>query len=133
MTDRLPAADLPNMLAALRAERAEMLNFASSLTDDEWTAPSAAAGWRIADVVAHIGATAKNFYTPAGVHTMFAASLEQVNHGPVDKRRNWSRAQVMTEYQRTTRRATTLLDVIRRTPATRARVPLANSVATPWV
>ena len=80
----------------------------------------------IADVVAHIGATAKNFYTPAGVHTMFAASLEQVNHGPVDERRNWSRAQVMTEYQRTTRRATTLLDVIRRTPATRARVPLAE-------
>ena len=66
MTNRLPAADLPNMVAALRAERAEMLNFTSSLTDDEWTAPSAAAGWRIADVVAHIGATARNFYTPPG-------------------------------------------------------------------
>ena len=70
MTDRLPAADLPNMVAALRAERAEMLNFTSSLTDDEWTAPSAAAGWRIADVVAHIGATARTFYTPAGLRTM---------------------------------------------------------------
>ena len=55
MTDRLPAADLPNMVAALRSERTEMLDFTRSLTDDEWRAPSAAAGWRIADVVGHIG------------------------------------------------------------------------------
>lgn len=126
MTDRLPAADLPNMAAALRAERAEMLNFTSSLTDDEWTAPSAAAGWRIADVVAHIGATARSFYTPAGLRTIFAASLEQVNEDPVDRRRDWSRAKVMAEYQRAGRRATTLLDVVRRTPAARVRVPLAE-------
>ncbi len=126
MTDRLPAADLPNMVAALRAERAEMLNFTSSLTDDEWTAPSAAAGWRIADVVAHIGATARNSYTPAGLRTSFAASLEQLNEDPVDRRRDWSRADVMAEYQRASRRATTLLDVVRRTPATRVRVQLAE-------
>ncbi len=112
MTDRLPAADLPNMVTALRAERAEMLNFTNSLTDDEWTAPSAAAGWRIADVVAHIGATARSFYTPAGLRTTFAASLEQLNEDPVDRRRDWSRADVMAEYQRASRRATTLLDVV---------------------
>ncbi|MET9527084.1 maleylpyruvate isomerase N-terminal domain-containing protein [Streptomyces coeruleorubidus] len=58
--------------------------FTGSLADDEWTAPSAAAGWRIADVVAHIGATALSFYTPAGLRTIFAASLEQVNEVPVD-------------------------------------------------
>lgn len=52
MTDRLPAIDLPNMVAALRSERTEMLDFTRSLIDDEWRAPSAAAGWSIADVVA---------------------------------------------------------------------------------
>ena len=133
MTDRLPAADLPNMVAALRAERAEMLNFTSSLTDDEWTAPSAAAGWRIADVVAHIGATARNSYTPAGLRTSFAASLEQLNEDPVDRRRDWSRADVMAEYQRASRRATTLLDVVRRTPPPGCGCSWPNSVATPWV
>lgn len=60
MTDRLPAADLQNIVAALRAERTEMLAFTSILSDEEWAAPSAAPGWRIADVVAHIGATARN-------------------------------------------------------------------------
>lgn len=100
MSKRLPPADLPNMAAALRAERAEMLTFTSSLTDDEWTAPSATAGWRIADVVAHIGATARSFYTPAGLRTSFATSLEQANEDPVERRRDWSRAKVMAEYQR---------------------------------
>ncbi|KQW03308.1 maleylpyruvate isomerase family mycothiol-dependent enzyme [Streptomyces sp. Root369] len=126
MSKRLPAADLPNMAAALRAERAEILSFTSSLTDDEWSAPSDAAGWRIADVVAHIGATARSFYTPAGLRTSFAASLEQANEDPVDRRRHWSRAKVMAEYQRASWRATTLLDVVRRTPAARVRVPMAE-------
>ena len=126
MSKRLPPADLPNMAAALRAERTEMLNFTSTLTDDEWTAPSAAAGWRIADVVAHIGATARSFYTPAGLRTSFAVSLEQANEDPVDRRRDWSRAKVMAEYQRAGRRATRLLDVVRRTPAARVRAPMAE-------
>jgi uncharacterized protein (TIGR03083 family) len=126
MTNRLPAADLPNMVAALRAERAEMLNFTASLTDDEWNAPSAAVGWRIADVVAHIGATARNFYTPGGMRTMFAASLERLNQDPVDRRRDWGRAEVLAEYERASRRAATLLDVVRRTPAARVQVPLAE-------
>jgi hypothetical protein len=126
MTDRLPAADLRNLAAALRAERTEMLDFTSSLSDEEWAAPSAAAGWRIADVVAHIGATARSCYTPPGPDTLRATSLEQLNEGPVERRRGWSRAQVMAEYTRATRRATTLLDLVRRTPATRLRVPLVE-------
>jgi uncharacterized protein (TIGR03083 family) len=126
MTERLPAADLRNMVAALRAERTAMLDFTTSLSDDEWTAPSAAAGWRIADVVAHMGATARNSYTPAGLRTAFAPSLEQFNEDPVARRRDWSRARVMAEYQLAVRRATTLLEVVRRTPITRVRVPLAD-------
>ncbi|MEU7665380.1 maleylpyruvate isomerase N-terminal domain-containing protein [Streptomyces lincolnensis] len=131
MSDRLSPADLPNMAAALRAERAEMLNFTSSLTDDEWTAPSAAAGWRIADVVAHIGATARSFHTPTGLRMIFATSLDRVNEDSVDRRRDWSRAKVMAECQRAGRRATTLLDVVRRTPAARVRVPLAETRSPP--
>ena len=126
MTDRLPAADLRNMVAALRAERTAMLDFTSTLSDDEWAAPSAAKGWRIADVVAHIGATARNFYTPAGLRTAFAPSLEQANEDPVARRRDWSRARIMAEYERASRRATTLLDIVWRTPITRVRMPLAE-------
>jgi hypothetical protein len=87
MTDRLPAIDLPNMVAALRSERTEMLDFTRSLTDDEWRAPSAAAGWSIADVVGHIAATAHNFYAPS-LEILRTKDLEASNEGPVERRRS---------------------------------------------
>jgi uncharacterized damage-inducible protein DinB len=86
MTDRLPAIDLPNMVAALRSERTEMLDFTRSLTDEEWRAPSAAAGWSIADVVGHIAATAHNFYAPS-LEILRTKDLEASNEGPVERRR----------------------------------------------
>ncbi|PQP19514.1 maleylpyruvate isomerase family mycothiol-dependent enzyme [Rhodococcus opacus] len=126
MTDRLPTPNLSNMLTSLRAERSEMLAFTSALTDEEWNAPSAAPSWRIADVVSHIAATARNMYTPGGMVVSFAKSLEDANEGPVEKRRIWSRTKVMAEYERTSRRASTLLAVISRSPMRVVRAPLAE-------
>lgn len=103
-----------------------MLGFTRALTDEEWNAPSAAAGWRIADVVSHIGATARSTYTPGGLVVSLAKSLERVNEGPVEKRRSWSRARVMAEYNRATRRASALLAVVSRSPMRAVRAPLAE-------
>lgn len=122
----LPPPDLPNLLAALRKEREELLAFTRSLSDEEWFASSAAAGWRIADVVAHIGATARNFYTPAGLGSIGAPSLEKLNEDPVDRRRGWPRARVIAEYEKSSRRAANLLSAVSRTPAARVRIPLAE-------
>jgi uncharacterized protein (TIGR03083 family) len=122
----LPQPDLPNLVAALWKEREELLAFTQSLRDAEWFASSAAAGWRIADVVAHIGATARSFYTPTGLGSMRAPSLEKLNEAPVERRRDWPRARVIAEYERTSRRAANLLSAVSRTPAARVRVPLAE-------
>ena len=125
MTDRLPAIDLPNMVAALRSERTEMLDFTRSLTDDEWRAPSAAAGWSIADIVGHIAATAHNFYAPS-LEILRTKDLEASNEGPVERRRSWTRERVMTEYEKSSRRAISLVNAIRRSPAARLRFSLAE-------
>ena len=125
MTDRLPAIDLRNMVAALRSERTEMLDFTRSLTDDEWRAPSAAAGWSIADVVGHIAATAHNFYAPS-LEILRTKDLEASNEGPVERRRSWTRERVMTEYEKSSRRAISLVNAIRRSPAARLRSSLAE-------
>ena len=98
----------------------------AALTDEEWNAPSAAAGWRIADVVSHIGATARSTYTPSGLVVSLAKSLESVNEGPVEKRRSWGRARVMAEYNRATRRAIALLAVVSRSRMRAVRAPLAE-------
>jgi hypothetical protein len=123
MTDRLPAADLRNMVGALRAERTEMLTFTRALSDGEWAAPSAAKGWRIADVVAHLGA----------LRAALAPSLERANEEPVARRRDWSRARVMAEYEGASRRATTVLGAsCGARPSTDCGFPSPNSAATPW-
>ena len=64
MANRLPTPDLKNLHAAFRTESTVMLEFANSLTDPQWNAPSKAAGWSIADMVGHIGSTAHNMYIP---------------------------------------------------------------------
>lgn len=116
MPNRLPSPDLENLHAALRTESAVMTEFASSLTDSQWSAPSTAAGWTIADVVGHIGSTAHNMYIPAGIRAASQPSLEVVNEGPVQVRRTWSRHQVMAEFKSATRTSARLLAVVRRTP-----------------
>ncbi|GAA2425320.1 hypothetical protein [Streptomyces coeruleofuscus] len=121
MSNRLPAADLPNMVAALRAERAEMLKLHRQSHRRPMNRAQRRSRMRIADVVAHIGATARSFYIPAGLRTSFAASLEQVNEGPVGRRRDRSRADVMAEYRRASRRATTL------SPATPSSPPASST------
>ncbi|MBG6239959.1 uncharacterized protein (TIGR03083 family) [Mycetocola sp. CAN_C7] len=93
-----------------------MLDFANSLTPMQWNAPSRAAGWSIADVVGHIGSTAHNMYSPAGIHAACQPSLEVVNEGPVRGRRGWSRAQVLAEFETATRTAARMLAVVRHTP-----------------
>ncbi|MEO6411186.1 MAG: maleylpyruvate isomerase N-terminal domain-containing protein [Pedococcus sp.] len=116
MTNRLPSPDLKNLHAALVTESAVMLDFAASLTDSQWNAPSKAAGWSIADMVGHIGSTAHNMYVPAGIQASRQPSLEGVNEGPVAVRRAWSRPQVMSEFQSATRTSARLLNFVRRTP-----------------
>ncbi len=116
MTHTLPAPDFKNLQDAYRAETAVMLDFVGGLTDAQWNAPSKAAGWSIADMVAHIGSTAHNMYIPAGVVSSRKPSLEAANEGPVEVRRSWSRERVMAEFTTSTRTADRMLSLVRRTP-----------------
>ena len=52
---------------ALRRECAEMTRFCRELSDEEWRTPSAAQGWRIQDVVAHVGGALHSLFTPASL------------------------------------------------------------------
>jgi uncharacterized damage-inducible protein DinB len=42
-------------VGALRRERSELLTLCRHLSDADWQTQSAAAGWRVQDVVAHMG------------------------------------------------------------------------------
>lgn len=116
MNTRLPAPDLGNVDGALRTEHTVLLDLVISLSTEQWNAPSRAAGWSVADVVGHVGATAHQMYMPAGILASRGPSLETANEGPVEVRRAWTRERVVVELVGATRTASRMLTVVRHTP-----------------
>jgi uncharacterized protein (TIGR03083 family) len=82
----------------LRAERASALEIFTSLSDEEWNAPSDCAGWSVRDVVAHMGSTQHGVVDPSVMVDM-SGGTEQAMEGPVAERRAWSLADVLAEYE----------------------------------
>jgi uncharacterized protein (TIGR03083 family) len=113
-------------VAALRQERAELLALCRDLDDDEWLTASAASGWRIQDVVAHIGSGCRAVFTPAVLKMMRSKDIERFNDVFVDRRRDWTPAQTLAEYERWSGRLTSLAGAITQTPLANVRLPLAE-------
>jgi uncharacterized protein (TIGR03083 family) len=113
-------------IAALRRERAELIRFCRDLDDAQWQAPSKAAGWRVQDVVAHLGSGCRSIFTPASLKVLGSNNIERTNDVFVDARRSWAPMQTLTEYERWSRALAAAASAICRTPLGRIRVPLAE-------
>ncbi|MCY4193928.1 MAG: maleylpyruvate isomerase N-terminal domain-containing protein [bacterium] len=87
-------------VAAHEAFHHRILEVARTLTEAEQIAPSACAGWRVRDVVAHIGAGARNLIDPLPVpdERLPLPSVREREHDVhVDIRRSWPMAEVVEE------------------------------------
>ena len=51
-------------VGALRRERTELMRMCRDLDAGEWKSPSAAPGWRVQDVVAHMGSAFHAMFSP---------------------------------------------------------------------
>ena len=112
--------------AALSAGRAEMLAFCRDLDESEWQTPSAAWGWRVHDVIAHLGSGCHALFTPAALKLLRSRDIERANDTLVDARRSWTSSQVLTELQRWSARAVRLSSFAESLPLGRVRMPLAE-------
>lgn len=113
-------------VAALRRERAELIRFCRELDDAQWRTPSKAAGWRVQDVVAHMGSGCHSIFTPASLKMLRSRDIERTNDVLVDARRGWTPAQTLAEYERWSRALTRVAQAICRTPLANLRMPLAE-------
>jgi uncharacterized protein (TIGR03083 family) len=86
-------------LAALRADREEVLAVARSLSPDEWGQPSDCAGWRVQDVVNHMANVFRNFVDPASVPPGVPGKTEATQDAAVDACRDWSWERVLADYE----------------------------------
>lgn len=111
---------------ALRRERAELLRFCRDLDAVEWQTASRAAGWRVQDVVAHLGAGCRAVFTPALLTVLRSKDIERTNDVFVDRRRAWAPSRALAEYERWSARVVALMGVVSHLPADRVRLPLAE-------
>jgi hypothetical protein len=112
--------------AAMRREHAEIVRFCRQLGDEEWRAPSAAPGWRVQDVVAHLGGSCHAIFTPTSLKLLSSKDIERTNDVLVARRRDWEPARVLAEFERWGRRLGTLTSVLSRTPVARVPAPLGE-------
>lgn len=85
-------------VAALAAGHEANVAYLSTLTVEDWAAPSRCAGWTVKDVVSHMGAAYHGSFTPWFVKLMLGKDIERANDADVAKRREWSGSAVLKEY-----------------------------------
>jgi uncharacterized protein (TIGR03083 family) len=93
-----------NRIAALRAERNEVVDFCKALSPEEWCRPSRCAGWTVQDVIAHMGAAYHGTFTPWVIKLMRTNTLERNNDADAERRRDWGSDRVFREYEKWSRR-----------------------------
>jgi uncharacterized protein (TIGR03083 family) len=90
---------MPGAIEAISADRAALLDICRELTDEQWQAPSGCAGWRVQDVVAHLGNLFWLVVDPGTLPDTAALPTEAAQDVAVQARRDWSAADVLADYE----------------------------------
>ncbi|MFE6861680.1 maleylpyruvate isomerase family mycothiol-dependent enzyme [Nocardia sp. NPDC057668] len=109
-------------LAAIRTERAAVLDFLGTLTDAEWARPSAAAGWTVQDVVTHMTGVIRAAITPAALQLVFSRAVERTNDRVVAESRTRTPQQTLRDFENWSARGITGLRLF--TAPGVSRIPL---------
>ncbi|MGX1804131.1 maleylpyruvate isomerase family mycothiol-dependent enzyme [Nocardia sp. NPDC055321] len=86
-------------LAAIRAERAAVLDFLRTLSAADWARPSAAAGWSVQDVVTHMTGAVRASITPAALRLIFSRAVERTNERVLSESRSRTPQQTLHDFE----------------------------------
>jgi uncharacterized protein (TIGR03083 family) len=111
-------------ILAVRAERRDVLDYCRDLTEEQWNVPSRAAGWRVRDVVAHMGAGPRVIFSPEVLRVVHTNDIEGVNDDMVDSRRGWQTSRVLADFARWSNIAALAFAVSSRGPLGNIKMPL---------
>jgi uncharacterized protein (TIGR03083 family) len=87
-------------IAAVRADRAALLEIGRGLTSAQWQAPSGCPGWRVQDVVAHLATEFWAVVDPSQLPDAAGQSLEGSAETWLDSRRGLSSDAVLEDYEK---------------------------------
>lgn len=98
------------------------------LTADQWQLPSACAGWRVQDVLAHVTSNFAEMVEPSPppAEPPPAMTAEQAMEALVAPRKPWTAAALLEEYARTRDGAFAALGAMQDEPLASTEIPLAD-------
>jgi uncharacterized protein (TIGR03083 family) len=113
---------------AIKIIHAHMRTVFTSLATDDWAKPSACAGWRVQDVLAHVTSNQKEFVdpTPAPAEPMPAMKAEAAMEMLVAPRKDWTPEELLAEYDRFTEAWFGVLGAMQEEPLASAPLALAD-------
>ena len=111
-------------VSALGLGIADVTSVIMSLSDEDWSQPSACVGWSVRDVVAHLGSEFKEEVEPS-VHAT-QLPMEQSMALLVEARRSWTVAAIRDEYLRYSDRALETLANQQTEPAASEPITIAD-------
>jgi uncharacterized protein (TIGR03083 family) len=86
-------------IAAVRADRAALLEIGRTLTPAQWAAPSGCPGWSVQDIVAHLAIEFWSVVDPARLPDVTGQPFERAMELQVESRRGQSPAAVLEDYE----------------------------------
>ena len=113
-------------MEALRVESGRARDLFASLSNDEWQAPSACAGWRVQDVAQHMASVFHSIADPSTIEGGTSTDVEQNAEVPVQARRAWTSQQVMDEYDEWSAKGIAALGMMQEPGMAEMVIPLAN-------
>jgi uncharacterized protein (TIGR03083 family) len=96
-------------IAALGADRDELLRIGAALDEPGWQAESGCPGWSVKDVVSHMGTLFWAVVDPASLPDTTGLPTEAAAEVFVEARRSWSAAEVLDDYAAVSEKALTAL------------------------
>lgn len=98
----------------------------STLTPQEWAAPSGCDGWRVQDVAQHMASVFQQIADPTSIDTGDSGKAEVAAEVPVQERRDWSPDQVVAAYEEWAGKGVAALAALQEPPMADAVVPISD-------
>jgi uncharacterized protein (TIGR03083 family) len=113
-------------MAGMRASLDDVSTLLASLNDDEWNAPSAAAGWTVKDVATHVPDLQNILVTAVQGQLNTDLGIEPLNDARVAAKSSWSPAQVLDDLTRQSAIALPMFEGLQTEPNASTEVQLLD-------
>lgn len=113
-------------IPSLNNESSHVLALIDSLTPAEWAAASGCAGWRVQEVIAHMGAVYRSICGDASIPSDPSGDAEKSAELAVEPRKEWTPEQVAAEYREWAPKGIAALAGLQEAPLADTVIPLGN-------